>query len=54
MAEPIKICKCGTSPKIISNADSIFKAYIIICPKCGEQKASATISRMAKKWNRRK
>jgi len=25
MREPIKLCKCGTSPKIISNVDSFLK-----------------------------
>jgi len=53
MAETIKLCKCGTSPKIISNVDSFFKAYTIICPKCGNKKAGATIDKETKKWNRK-
>lgn len=53
MREPIKLCKCGTSPKIISNVDSFFKAYTIICPKCGNKKAGVTIDKVTKKWNKK-
>ena len=54
MSETIKLYKCGKSPKIISNVDSFFKAYTIICPVCGRKKTGSTIDKTAKKWNRRK
>lgn len=54
MSETIKLYKCGKSPKIISNVDSFFKAYTIICPVCGRKKTGSTIDKTAKKWNREK
>lgn len=54
MSEIIKLCKCGMTPKIISNADSFFKAYTIICPMCGRKKTGTAIDKAAKKWNREK
>lgn len=53
MSKPIKLCRCGKSPKILSNVDSSFKAYTIVCTACGRKKAGTTMDRVTKKWNRR-
>lgn len=52
MSETIKLCKCGKTPKIISNVDSI-KAYTIVCPRCGNKRTGITINRAIKKWNKK-
>ena len=53
MSKTIKLCRCGKSPRIISNVDSFFKAYMVVCIACGRKKTGITIDKAAKKWNRR-